>query len=91
MDDVYRAVIYIGFAQNDIFFARLIIFNDIFDALEEDQIDGARTIGEFGNQSFPGFGSFPVEADDFPPDLYVALRRIDFADAVKSGAINVFV
>ena len=59
------------------------------ESLEEDQVDGARSVAEARDQSLGTRLAHFLDAGDAPAQLDVGRRRIDLPDAVKAGAVDI--
>ena len=76
-------------AEDDVFGTDLQFFLQPFETLEEYQVDGAGPVGEPGNQpDAPPLPRF-FDAGDAAAQLDPGCRSVDFAHAVKTGAVDI--
>lgn len=91
MSNIQSALEHLRLAEHDVRAVRVVLFGDVFDALEPHQVDDSRAVGEMSHQPFLATLAEVLERQDLAHQLHVRHRPVDFGDAVEAAAVDVLV
>lgn len=82
---------HLGLAEDDIGGSKFIRLRDVFESLEPNEVDGSGAIGEIGDQTLCPALTNLIKTNNLTDKLDVRHIAVDFRDAVKFGAVDIFI